>query len=50
MVITVADVSEVYRDGSDNRFREYNGINRVSKTSWHSDIVSQSLILIPHKH
>jgi len=28
----------VYRDGSDQSFREYGGDNRANKTSWHSDI------------
>ncbi|KAL5518339.1 hypothetical protein ACEPAH_21 [Sanghuangporus vaninii] len=28
----------VYRDANHNRFREYFGGNRVSKTSWHSDV------------
>jgi len=28
----------VYRDANNNRFREYRGGNRASKTSWHSDV------------
>ncbi|KAF9514316.1 hypothetical protein BS47DRAFT_1372346 [Hydnum rufescens UP504] len=28
----------VYRDGQHNRFEEYGGSNRLSKTQWHSDV------------
>lgn len=37
----------MYRDADNNRFKEYVGGDRASKTQWHSDIVS--LIAISHK-
>ena len=41
LVLFVELSSTVYRDANFNRFKEYFGGNRISKTSWHSDVVRE---------